>query len=47
MRDKGKQADRLVAIRLRTCISPHLEDQGFRTPAQIGAAVGLPGAEAA
>jgi hypothetical protein len=43
---KDHQADRLRAIRLRYCINTHLEDQGIRTPAAIGAATGLPAAEA-
>jgi hypothetical protein len=42
---KAQQAERLAAIRLRYCINTHLDDQGLTTPAQIGAAVGLPGAE--
>ena len=46
MRDPGKQAERLVTIRLRYCINTHLDDRGLATPAQVGAAVGLPGAEA-
>ena len=40
------QAERLQAIRLRYAINTHLEDQGIRTPAAIGAATGLPAAEA-
>jgi hypothetical protein len=43
---RDHQADRLVAIRLRYCINTHLEDQGISTPAAIGAATGLPAAEA-
>ena len=46
MRDKEKQADRLVAIRLRYAINVHLEDCGLTAPAQIGAALGLPAAAA-
>src|SRR5215211_5126922 len=41
-----RQEDRLIAIRLRYCINTHLEDQGLATPAAIGAAVGMPPAEA-
>ena len=40
------QTERLKAIRRRYCINTHLEDQGLTTPAAIGAAVGLPPAEA-
>ena len=40
------QAERLQAIRLRYTINTHLEDQGFATPAAIGAATGLPATEA-
>ncbi|MCB4825430.1 hypothetical protein [Roseicella aerolata] len=43
---RENQVERLQAIRLRYCINTHLEDQGIATPAQIGAAVGLPPAEA-
>ena len=46
LRDRDKQADRLIVIRLRYCLNTHLEDQEISTPAAIGAAVGLPGAEA-
>lgn len=46
MRDPTRQAERLMAIRLRYTINTHLEDQGITTPAAIGAAAGLPGAEA-
>lgn len=46
MRETARQVDRLAAIRLRYMISTHLEDQGLTTPAAIGAAVGLPAAEA-
>ncbi len=46
MRDTGKQAERLAAIRLRYCINTHLEDQGVTAPAAIGAAIGLPPTEA-
>jgi hypothetical protein len=40
------QVDRLRAIRLRYTINTHLDDRGLTTPAAIGAAVGLPPAEA-
>ena len=46
MRDTTKQAERLAAIRLRYTINTHLEDKGISKPAAIGAAVGLPAAEA-
>ena len=46
MRDATKLAERLAAIRLRYTINTHLEDRGVTTPAAIGAAVGLPAAEA-
>ena len=46
MRDTTKQAERLAAIRLRYTINTHLEDQDVTRPAAIGAAVGLPAAEA-
>jgi hypothetical protein len=46
MRDPRKQADRLIAIRLRYSINTHLDDQGITTPSDIARAVGLPAAEA-
>lgn len=46
MRAPTRQAERLMAIRLRYTINTHLEDQGIITPAAIGAAAGLPVAEA-
>ena len=46
MRDTTKQAERLAAIRLRYTINTHLEDRGVTKPIAIGAAVGLPAAEA-
>ena len=46
MRDTTKQAERLAAIRLRYTINTHLEDEGVTKPMAIGAAVGLPAAEA-
>ncbi len=47
MRDPTRQAERLMAIRLRYTINTHLEDLGVTAPAAIAAAVGLPTAEAA
>ena len=44
---RENQAERLQAIRLRYTINTHLEDQVITTPAQVGAATGLPAAEAA
>lgn len=46
MRDPTRQAERLLAIRLRYTINTHLEDRVITTPAAIGVAVGLPAAEA-
>jgi hypothetical protein len=46
MRGPIRQAERLMAIRLRYTINTHLEDQGLTAPAAIGAAAGLPAAEA-
>ena len=46
MRDPRKQADRLIAIRLRYSINTHLEDRGITAPSDIARAVGLPAAEA-
>jgi hypothetical protein len=43
---KVHQADRLQAIRLCCSINTHFEDCGITSPAQIGAATGLPSAEA-
>ena len=47
MRDPIRQAERLMAIRLRYTINSHLEDRGITTPAAVGAATGLSAAEAA
>ena len=47
MRDTGKKAERLVAIRLRYCINTHLDEQGIATPAGLAQATGLPATEAA
>jgi hypothetical protein len=46
MRDPTRQAERLMAIRLRYTINTHLEDKGITAPPAIGAAAGLPAAEA-
>jgi hypothetical protein len=46
MHDPTRQAERLMAIRLRYTINTHLEDQGITAPAAVGAAVDLPAAEA-
>ncbi|TDH62298.1 hypothetical protein E2C06_11820 [Dankookia rubra] len=46
MCDPTRQAERLLAIRLRYTINTHLEDRAVTTPAAIGVAVGLPAAEA-
>ena len=45
-RGRTGRSDRLDAIRLRFAISSHLDDQGITEPAAIGAAIGLPPAEA-
>jgi hypothetical protein len=39
-------ADRLASIRLRMTIGRELDDRGITTPADIGAALGMPPAEA-
>ena len=44
---RARQADRLRSIRLRLAIGRALEDRGIATPAGIGAALGMPAAEAA
>jgi predicted flap endonuclease-1-like 5' DNA nuclease len=41
-----RQADRLTTIRLRMAIGRELDDRGITTPADIGAALGMPPAEA-
>ena len=46
MRDPTRQAERLMAIRLRYTINTHLEDQGITAPAATGAVPSLPAAEA-
>ena len=44
---RARLADRLTTIRLRMLIGRELEDRGIITPAAIGAALGMPPAEAA
>lgn len=46
MRDPIRQAERLLAIRLRYTININLEERAITTPAAIGDVVGLPAAEA-
>jgi hypothetical protein len=46
MRDPIRQAERLMAIRLRYTINSHLKDCGVTTPAAVGAATGQSAAEA-
>jgi hypothetical protein len=41
-----RQADRLATIRLRMAIVHELDDRDITTPAAIGAALGMPAAEA-
>jgi hypothetical protein len=41
-----RQEDRLASIRLRMAIGHELDDRGITTPAEIGAALGMPAAEA-
>ena len=41
-----RQEDRLAALRLRMAIDRALEERGITDPAAIGAALGLPAAEA-
>lgn len=43
---RAREADRLTMIRLRMAIGRELEEQGITTPAEIGAALGMPAAEA-
>ena len=44
---RARQAARLTTIRLRMAIGRELEERGITTPAAIGAALGMPAAEAA
>lgn len=46
MRAPIRQAERMIAIRLRTTISTHVEDLSFNKPAAIGVAPGLSSVEA-
>jgi hypothetical protein len=41
-----RQEDRLKSIRLRMAIGHELDDRSITTPAEIGAALGMPAAEA-
>ena len=43
---RARQADRLVTIRLRMLIGRELDERGITAPADIGAALGMPAAEA-
>ena len=43
---RARQADRLKTIRLRMMIGQALDDRGITEPAAIGAALGMPAAEA-
>jgi hypothetical protein len=44
---RARQADRLKTMRLRMLVGRELEDRGITAPADIGAALGMPAAEAA
>jgi len=44
---RARQQDRLAALRLRMAIGRELDERGIAEPAAIGAALGLPAAEAA
>ena len=44
---RARMHDRLTTLRLRVTIGRELEDRGITTPADIGAALGMPAAEAA
>ena len=44
---RAREVDRLKTIRLRVTIGRELDDRGITSPAEIGAALGLPTAEAA
>ncbi|WP_157033998.1 hypothetical protein [Belnapia moabensis] len=43
---RQRDADRLQTIRLRMLVGQALHDRGIKTPAAIGAAIGMPAAEA-
>ena len=44
---RARHEDRLAALRLRMAIGRELDERGISEPAAIGAALGLPAAEAA
>ena len=44
---RARMDDRLTTLRLRVTIGRELDDRGITTPADIGAALGMPAAEAA
>ena len=44
---RARHEDRLAALRLRMAIGRELDERGITEPAAIGAALGLPAAEAA
>jgi hypothetical protein len=44
---RARYEDRLAALRLRMAIGRELDERGIAEPAAIGAALGLPAAEAA
>ena len=44
---RARMDDRLTTLRLRVTIGRELDDRGITTPAGIGAALGMPAAEAA
>ncbi len=44
---RARTHDRLTTLRLRVAIGRELDDRGITTPAGIGAALGMPAAEAA
>ena len=44
---RARMHDRLTTLRLRMTISREMEDRGITTSAGIGAALGMPAAEAA
>src|SRR5918992_5830985 len=44
---RARHEDRLAALRLRMAIGRELDERGIADPAAIGAALGLPAAEAA
>ena len=44
---RARQADRLTTIRLRMAIHRVLDERGISSPAEIGAALGMPAAAAA